>query len=312
MVRRRQTPWIHRWSRIMIAGVAAVGALGTGYLTIEKLVGGPVACPIEGCDQVLSSPYATVFGLPLTLFGFLAYLSVGTMALLPLAINPEKNKELRTRAENWTWLYLFMVGAAMSIFSGYLMYVLAFKLQQACLYCIVSALLSTSLLVLSIIGRAWEDIGQLLFTGVIVAVLTLTGTLAVYANVDGSRASQTPGFEITTPSGQAELELARHLKSIGAKMYGAYWCPHCHDQKELFGQEAATVFEYVECADDAPNSQAQSCRAIAPKIQEATGQQFGFPTWEINGKFYVGTQSLEDLATASGYTGPRNFQNVPR
>jgi uncharacterized membrane protein len=73
--RRQESRWIHRWSRWLVAGIAAVGTLGTGYLTITKLMGGG-ACPTEGCDRVLSSPWGTVFGLPLTLFGCLAY---GTM-----------------------------------------------------------------------------------------------------------------------------------------------------------------------------------------------------------------------------------------
>lgn len=311
MVRRKQTPWIHRWSRPIMAGIAAVGALGTGYLTIIKLMGGAAACPTEGCDQVLNSPYASVFGLPLTLFGFLAYASMGIAAIAPFLLNPEKNRELRTKVENLTWLYLFIGGSAMAIFSGYLMYVLAFQLKEVCVYCIVSACLSLSLFLLSILGRTWEDVGQLLFTGVIVAVITLTGTLAVYANVNGPRQTATPGFEITTTSGPAEIALAQHLKSVGAKMYGAYWCPHCHDQKVFFGKEAASIFEYVECAGDAPNSQEAACRAIAPKVKEATGRDFGFPTWEINGRFLVGTQSLNELADATGYTGPRNFQNAP-
>ncbi len=45
-------------------------------------------------------------------------------------------------------------------------------------------------------------------------------------------------YAITTTSGAAEMVLAQHLKQTEAKFYGAFWCPHCHDQKQLFGQEA--------------------------------------------------------------------------
>ena len=76
MRRKRPIPWIHRWSRPLMAGIASVGAAVTAYLTITKLAGGSAACPTSGCNVVLSSPYATVFGLPLTLFGFLAYTSL--------------------------------------------------------------------------------------------------------------------------------------------------------------------------------------------------------------------------------------------
>ena len=106
---------------------------------------------------------------------------------------------------------------------------------------------------------------------------------------------------ITTSSGQAELALAQHLKRIGAKMYGAYWCPHCHNQMQLFGREAARQLPYIECAEDGANTQYDRCRAIKIK---------GFPTWKIKGKTYEGTQSLEQLAKVSGYRGSRKFKNL--
>ena len=79
MVRRRSSrslPWLHRWSRPIIGAIAITGAILTAYLTVTKLTGGEVVCGIgeagkftSGCKDVLSSPYATVFGLPLSLFG---------------------------------------------------------------------------------------------------------------------------------------------------------------------------------------------------------------------------------------------------
>ncbi|HEY9845319.1 MAG TPA: vitamin K epoxide reductase family protein, partial [Candidatus Caenarcaniphilales bacterium] len=101
MSRRRSTPWIQRWSRPFIAGIATLGAAGTAYLTIVKLTGGSAACPTSGCEQVLSSPYATVLGLPLTLFGCLAYTSMAVLAAAPLFVNPETKKEQRSQLESW-------------------------------------------------------------------------------------------------------------------------------------------------------------------------------------------------------------------
>jgi len=57
----------------------------------------------------------------------------------------------------------------------------------------------------------------------------------------------------------------------------------------------------VECADDGRNVQVELCRSVEGLT--------GFPTWDINGELLVGAQSLETLAEASGYTGPRDFQN---
>ena len=305
MSRRRETPWIHRWSRLLIAAIASIGAAGTAYLTLVKFLGGTAACPTSGCDLVLSSRYATVFGLPLTVFGFLAYLGMAILAAAPLGVNPDENKELRQKLENWTWLLLFIGAVSMVAFSGYLMYILTSEIKAACLYCIASALFTVSMLALTLLGRRWEDVGQLLFVGVIALVVVLTGTLAIYAPSNGGQTASTipgeAGEAVTTPSGEAELALADHLTESGAKMYGAWWCPHCHDQKQLFGKEAYQKIPYIECDPRGQNPQTQLCQSI-------DGVR-GYPTWEINGEFYSGAQTLETLADASGYTGPRNFKN---
>lgn len=300
--RRRSTPWIHRWSRFLIAGVAGLGTLLTAYLTIVSFAGTSAICPTSGCDQVLTSPYARVFGLPLSLYGLLAYLGMGMIAMAPLAVNAEQNKQLRANLDNWTWLLLFMGGTAMTLFSGYLMYLLTGKIKAVCLYCIASAVFSASLFVLTIIGRAWEDIGQLMFTGIIVGTVTLIGTLGIYANLNQPAATNShwTGPKITTTSGPAEIALAEHLSKIGAKEYGAFTCGHCYQQKQLFGAEAAEKLPYIECSPQAKNNQAKLCTKAGIE---------GTPTWEIKGKQYPGVQSLETLADISGYNGPRDFKN---
>lgn len=305
--RRKPTPWIHLWSRPLIGAIAALGMLNTGYLTATKLFGGETACPTEGCHLVLSSSYAQVFGLPLSLFGFLAYAGMLVLALAPLAISPEKNKPLRNELENWTWLLLFLGATAMLIFSSYLMFIMATKFVAVhgangiCYYCLASALFALMMFVLTLVGRAWEDVGQLVFSGLIVAMLTIVGTLAIY-NLGNPRTesadADSSGFVVTTQSGPAEVALAQHLSQIGAKMYGAYWCPHCQDQKKLFGREGAKQMPYVECDPGGANSQAALCQSEGIK---------GYPTWKINGQTYSGTQTLQQLAQYSGYQGPQNF-----
>ncbi|MEB3280254.1 MAG: vitamin K epoxide reductase family protein [Lyngbya sp.] len=300
MFRQRSTPWIQRKSRFIIATIAAFGAVVTAYLTIVKLTGGSAACPVTGCDKVLSSPYAVVFGLPLALFGFLAYSGMGTMAVLPWLINPESQKELRRKAENWTWLLMFIGGVAMMIFSSYLMYLMAFKIQSLCLYCIASAICSLGLFLLTIVGQSWEDFGQLMFTGLIVGMITIIGTLAIYAPLNNPQADSQETYGVTTASNPANIALAEHLTQVGAKMYGAFWCGHCQTQKQLFGKEAVTKLTYIECDPEGKNPQPDLCKAANIK---------GYPTWEVNGQQYSGVQRLEKLAELSGYTGSQNFGN---
>ena len=320
MSRRRSIPWIHRWSRPLIAAIAGCGVLTTAYLTVVKLTQSTVACPTQSCDLVLASEYATIWGQPLGLFGFLAYTSMVIFALAPLAVDSAKKKELRSKLENWTWLLLLAGAIAMTVFSGYLMYLLAFKIKAVCLYCLASAAFSLSLLGLTIMGRTWEDIGQILFTAIVVGMVTLIGTLGVYAGVnnpDGTTSlapgqisppslspsgEPTPGvgWTITTTSGESEIALARHLKQIGAKEYIAWWCPHCHEQKQLFGKEAYREINAIECDRSGKNPRPDLCSAA--KVES-------FPSWEINGQLHSGVQSLDELAQLSGYKGPRNFKN---
>ena len=307
MIRRRSTPWIHRSSRTVMAAIAAIGVVETAYLTVAKFTTGSVICPTSGCDKVLNSPYAIAFGVvPLSLLGCLAYLTIAILALAPKAVNFDTNKALYSQLEKWTWQGLFVITAAMVIFSSYLMYLMAFEIRELCIYCVSSAVFSLSLFVLVLVGREWEDIGQLLFTGIMVVMVSSIGALGLYNSVNAPAPTvSTPGMAppvVTTVSGPAEMALARHLRQIGAKEYGAYWCPHCHDQKMLFGKVAAKLVDYVECDPKGQNSRAQVCQAASANIK-------GFPTWEIQGQFYSGTKSLEKLAELSGYSGPRNFQS---
>jgi uncharacterized membrane protein len=310
--RTKQIPWIHRWSRPIIGAVAGLGMLNTGYLTITKLFGGETACPTSGCKQVLSSNYAELFGQPLALFGFLAYAAMLVFALAPLAVSPEKNKPLRNELENWTWLLLFLGATAMLVFSGYLMFIMFSKFvavsgpEGICYYCLASALFALTLFVLTLVGREWEDSGQLIFSGLIVAMVTLVGTLGAYSisnptvASNGDKVGEVDGRYIpASTSGAAEVALAKHLSDTGAKMYGSYWCHHCQDQKELFGRQAVAQMPYVECDPAGADSQAAVCQSAGVK---------GYPTWKVAGKEYSGTQSLQQLAEYSGYQGPTDFK----
>jgi len=62
----------------MLYGVAAfvslIGLADAIYLTVEHLSGASVRCTLSGCSEVLSSPYATVRGIPLQQLGRLRLL----------------------------------------------------------------------------------------------------------------------------------------------------------------------------------------------------------------------------------------------
>lgn len=123
-----------------------------------------------------------------------------------------------------------------------------------------------------------------------------TGAAAVFPLT--TSAKPTPAeVPIIIANGSALTDLALHLKKINAKMYGAYWCPHCTQQKEMFGNAIKSI-NYVECDPRGENAKPSLCQ---------TAKVTGYPTWEINGKQYVGVQSLEELAKRSGYKGSTKF-----
>jgi len=284
---------------VAMAVLATIGAIDTGAITLKRWgVLGPLLCPGGGgdCDKVLNSPWGSLFGQPLSLFGFLAYFAVLLMAVLPLVLRGENRTALAERS-GWG---LFITTTAMAIFSLLLMAVMVFKIKAFCAFCVLSALLSLALLALSLAGGDWEDRGQLLFRGVLVALLvgiTGIGWATALDRPELATGKGTPPA-VVAASTPATLALAEHLSSTGAVMYTAYWCPHCHEQKELFGKQATEKLKIVECAPDGRNSQAALCEA--KKIQ-------GFPSWEIAGRIDSGVKPLAKLAELSGYRGSARF-----
>ena len=276
-----------------MAVLATIGAIDTGSITLERWgLLGTLSCPggAEGCDKVLSSPWGTVLGQPLSLFGLLAYLAVLVLAVLPLVLRWER----RGRLASLSWWGLLLTTTGMAVFSLVLMGVMVLKIQAFCFFCVLSALLSATLLVLSLIGGEWEERGQLVFRAVLVALVVGLLGLGWAAAVDRPAAQRQPGSPppVVNASTPTTIALAEHLTRRGAVMYSAYWCPHCHEQKELFGKEATAKLTVIECAPDGVNSQRQLC--------ESKGLE-GYPSWEINGKLDSGVKPLERLAELSGF-----------
>lgn len=303
--RRRSVPWIYRYSRRIITAIAGAGLLLTAYLTVMKLTGSSVICPTDGCDRVLNSPYAVLFGVPLSAIGFLAYGAVLGLALSPNWVSPER-KTLRSQVEDWSGLLLLALGTGMAVFSSFLIYLLLIEIRAFCPYCWGSALFSFSLFLLAALGRPWEDLGRPVFVALVVALVAFTSALGLHARISGTSSGPVAAADgtppaVTTESGPAEIALAEHLAKIGAKEYGAFWCPHCYDQKQLFGKAAAAKVPYIECDPNGKNARPDLCRSAGIE---------GFPSWDIGGKRLSGVQPLEKLANLSGYRGPRDFRHT--
>lgn len=80
---------------------------------------------------------------------------------------------------------------------------------------------------------------------------------------------------VSRKSSPQAIELAKILKERGVTMYGTYWCPHCSRQKEIFGAEAWSIMNYVECSPKGYGFQGQKmCKDVEgyPTIKDKTGQ----------------------------------------
>ena len=99
---------------------------------------------------------------------------------------------------------------------------------------------------------------------------------------------------VPPPNGKYDA-FAKCIANTSTTFFGSFWCPHCHDQKNEFGN-SAQYLPYVECSLPDASGQTQVC--IDNKIQE-------YPTWQFpDGSRVSGVQSLETLAEKTGCTLP--------
>jgi uncharacterized membrane protein len=141
----RETPKNLARRAALLYGVAAfvslIGLADAIYLTVEHLSGRSVRCTLSGCSEVLSSQYASVRGFPLAAIGAIAYFVVFSLATLA-AFGYRRLGKLLT----------ITVGT-MFLTTLWLLYLQAFVIGHFCQFCLLSALVTTTLTVLVIVAR---------------------------------------------------------------------------------------------------------------------------------------------------------------
>ena len=91
----------------------------------------------------------------------------------------------------------------------------------------------------------------------------------------------------------ALLDLATCISDSGANFYGAYWCPHGEEQKDIFGA-AQVNLPYTECDAKGTNGDPQACTEAGIT---------SYPTWIFaDGTVISGTQTFDTLAGITGCT----------
>ncbi len=127
---------------LLAAFVALIGLADAIYLTIKHYTGEQVPCSIlEGCEMVLSSSYAEIAGVPLAIFGAVAYFTAFLLAILAAFGN------------RLTWNLFAIQVSLMAIFTGWLLYLQGYVIEAFCQFCLISAATTFTLFIIYLVSR---------------------------------------------------------------------------------------------------------------------------------------------------------------
>lgn len=132
--------------------ISLLGIFDAGFITYEKLSGRIPTCrpPFE-CGTVLNSDWAYIAGIPLSIYGLVFYLIVfvfSVLNVLEVQLTIPVTKTIRN-----TIYLLTMFGFG---FSLYLIFLMQFIIGAWCLWCLFSAITSSSLFIIAMVLRYVE------------------------------------------------------------------------------------------------------------------------------------------------------------
>jgi uncharacterized membrane protein len=121
-----------------IGAVALVGFVDALYLTIEHFMGKIPPCSVTGgCEAVLTSQYASVLGIPVSLAGAVFYIFVLASVLIYLEARQQFPLKLSV-----------CMSALGFLASLWFVFLQVFIIKSFCAYCLVSAVTSTAIFIL--------------------------------------------------------------------------------------------------------------------------------------------------------------------
>lgn len=130
-------------NKYLLLAILLLALLGLGdaiFLTVKHYVG-TIDCAVwSGCQEVLKSSYSSILGIPVALFGAIYYLAIIFSALA----------YYQTQKNIWANILTF-IPAIGFLFSLYLVYLQLVVIKYICIYCLLSALSSTFIFILSLI-----------------------------------------------------------------------------------------------------------------------------------------------------------------
>jgi uncharacterized membrane protein len=129
--------------RQLIALLAVVGACVATYLTLYKIgVIGTLSCSIGSCEQVNTSRWSRLLGAPVALWGVGFYLTVLIVAVAGTLPRFSDSRAIGTS--------LLVLGTMGLLFSIYLTSLELFVIHAICMWCVISAIIATTIFALSV------------------------------------------------------------------------------------------------------------------------------------------------------------------
>lgn len=129
------------------AFLALAGLFVSAYLWLYNVgATGSIACGVGSCELVQTSPYAYLFGVPVSGWGVLGYVTILGLALAgtrPAWARGEPGRRLA--------LTLAAVAGAGFAFSTYLTFVELFVLRAICMWCVISYVLITAIFAVALV-----------------------------------------------------------------------------------------------------------------------------------------------------------------
>ena len=146
--------------RISLLALSFIGTSISGYLVYAhffKIT--PVCLPSAPCEVVLTSRYAEMWGVPLSLLGLLMYISLLSLCICLLQ---ERNED-----QGMASILIYTLSLSGSLFSLYLLYLEAFVIRNYCTWCLASGIVIWSILVMSLVnlsakGLSFESLSHYL------------------------------------------------------------------------------------------------------------------------------------------------------
>lgn len=133
--------------RTIVAALALAGIFVALYLLLYKIgIVGNLSCSIGSCETVNTSKWAVLLGAPVAAWGVVFYVVTFSLALVSL-------QDRYADSCGMSKLLVTVSGIGV-VFSAWLTFLELFVIHAICQWCVISAIIVTSILVIAVLDLA--------------------------------------------------------------------------------------------------------------------------------------------------------------